>query len=86
MGIAIGVYFAWTRGILPPAFHGAGSAVALFFCPPYILSIAVGPTANADLMEIVTAGTIVFANGFLYSGVAAGLYHLVASRMRRQRG
>lgn len=85
MAIAIGVYLAWSRGILAPAFHGFASAVALFFCPPFILSVAVGPTANADLMLIVTVGTIVFANGFLYAGVAAGAYHLVALVMRRRR-
>ncbi len=48
--------------------------MALFFCPPYILTIAVGPMADAQLMAIVTASSIVFGNGFLYAGIAAGLY------------
>jgi hypothetical protein len=84
MAVAIGVYLAWSRGVLPPAFQGASSLVALFFCPPFILSIAVGPTANADLVLVLIVGTIVFANGFLYAGVAAGLYHLV-TLMRKTR-
>jgi hypothetical protein len=84
LAIAIGIYIAWSRGILPPAFHGSAAAVALFFCPPYILTIAVGPTANADLMAAVTAFSIVSGNGFLYAGVAAGLYHVVRLVMKRK--
>jgi hypothetical protein len=76
MAIAIGIYFAWTHGAIPPAFNGPISMAALFVCPPYILSIAVGPTAEADLMQVVVAGSIVSANGFLYAGVAAGAYYL----------
>ena len=86
MAVAIGVYMAWTRGTLPGAFQGFTSTVALFFCPPFILSIAVGPTANAELMKAITAGSIVSANGFLYAGVAAGGYYLVTMMSKRARG
>ena len=75
MVVAIGVYLAWSKGVLPAAFHGFASMLALFVCPPFILSIAVGPTAEADVMAVVTAGTIFFANGFLYAGVAAGAFY-----------
>jgi drug/metabolite transporter (DMT)-like permease len=85
MAVAIAIYLAWSRGMLAPAFHGAVSMVALFVCPPYILSIAVGPTAEADLMSVVTAGTIVFANGFLYAGVAAGAYYVFTLLGKRGR-
>lgn len=87
MAVAIGVYLAWSHGVLQPAFHDAASAVALFFCPPFILSIVVGPTADADLAEALVIGTIVFANAFLYAGVAAGGYfvvNLMRKRSRRQ--
>jgi hypothetical protein len=77
MAVAIGVYMAWSHGVLQPAFHSPGSAVALLFCPPFILSIAVGPTADADLALALVIGTIVFANAFLYAGVAAGGYFVV---------
>jgi hypothetical protein len=85
MAIAIGVYMAWRRGLLAPAFSGPASAVALLLCPPYILSIAVGPMADADLIMAVTAGAIVLGNGFLYAGVAAGGYYLATMRMKRKR-
>ena len=84
VAIAIGVYVAWVRGILPPALSGGVSAVALFFCPPYILTIAVGPMADAQLMAAVTAGSIVFGNGFLYAGVAAGGYFVAKLAMKRK--
>jgi hypothetical protein len=84
VAIAIGVYAAWLRGILPPALSGGFSPVALFFCPPYILTIAVGPMADAQLMAVVTASSIVFGNGFLYAGVAAGIYFVAALLMKRK--
>lgn len=82
--IAIGVYVAWLRGILPPALSGGASALALFFCPPYILTIAVGPMADAQLMAVVTAFSLVSGNGFLYAGVAAGLYFVVKLILNRK--
>ena len=84
VAIAIGVYVAWSRGILPPAFHGSAAAVALFFCPPYILTIAVGPMADAQLMAAVTVFSIVSGNGFLYAGVAAGGYYVTKLIMKRK--
>lgn len=85
VAIAIGIYIAWRHGSLAPAFSGPASAIALLFCPPYILSIAVGPMANADLMMAVTAGSIVLGNGFLYAGVAAGAYYVATMMMKRRR-
>ena len=83
MAIALGIYFAWIHGVIAPAFNGPLSMAALFICPPYILSIAVGPMAEADLMQVVLAGTIVFANGFLYAGVAAGAYYVFTLVFKR---
>ena len=83
MAIALGIYFGWTHGVIPPAFNGPLSMAALFVCPPYILSIAVGPTAEADLMQVLVAATMVFANGFLYAGVAAGAYYLFTLLFKR---
>jgi hypothetical protein len=85
VAIAIGVFLAWRRGLLPPAFSSPASAVALLFCPPYILSIAVGPMAEANLIMAVTAGAIVLGNGFLYAGVAAGGYYVAAMIGKRTR-
>jgi len=84
MAIAIGIYYGWSHGVIPTAFNGAVSMVALFVCPPFILSIAVGPTAEADLMRVVVAGSIVFANGFLYAGVAAGAFYVFTLLFKRK--
>jgi hypothetical protein len=72
MAVAIGVYLAWSHGLIQAAFHSPGSAIALFFCPPFILSIAIGPTADAELALVLLIGAMVLANAFLYAGVAAG--------------
>jgi hypothetical protein len=84
MAVAIGIYLAWSKGILPPAFHGFASMLALSVCPPFILSIAVGPTAEAEVMAVVTAGTIVFANGILYAGVGAGAFYVFGLLRKRR--
>ena len=87
MAVAIGVYLAWSHGVLQPAFHSPGSAIALFFCPPFILSIAVGPTADADLALVLLVSAMVLANAFLYAGAAAGgyfVFNLMRKGSRRQ--
>ena len=85
MAIALGVYFAWIHGAIPSAFNGAVSMLALFVCPPFILSVAVGPSSLAGLALVLVAGTIVFANGFLYAGVAAGAYYVFTLIFKRGR-
>ena len=86
MAVAIGVYIAWSHGVIPAAFQSASSMVALFFCPPFILSLAVGPTADENLAVALTVGAIVFANASLYAGVAAGVYYVIGlSRKRKGR-
>ncbi|MGA2369595.1 MAG: hypothetical protein ACLPPV_19255 [Candidatus Korobacteraceae bacterium] len=77
MGVAVGVYSAWKFGAIAPGLHDVLSAVALLVCPPFILSAAVGPTPDSDLALTLIVGTIVFANGFLYAGVAAVGYFVV---------
>ena len=85
MAIALGIYFGWTHGAIPPAFSGPVSLAVLFVCPPFILSIAAGPTAEAELMRVLLAATMVFANGFLYAGVAAGAYYVFTLMFKRKR-
>jgi hypothetical protein len=87
MAVAIGVYMAWSHGLIQAAFQSPGSAIALFFCPPFILSIAIGPTADAELALVLLVGAMVLANAFLYAGVAAGgffVFNLMRKGSRRQ--
>jgi p-aminobenzoyl-glutamate transporter AbgT len=87
MAVAIGVYLAWSHGLIQAAFQSPASAIALFVCPPFILSIAIGPTADAELALVLLVSAMVLANGFLYAGVAAGgffVFNLMRKGSRRQ--
>lgn len=77
MGMALVIYFGWRAGVIAAGFHSALSIVALVVCPPFILSYVMAATPGSDLAFVLVAGTIVFANAFLYAGVAAGGYFLV---------
>ena len=85
MGVAAGVYSAWKFGVIAPGFYNVLSAVALLVCPPFVLSFAVGPAPDSDLALTLIVGTIVFANAFLYAGVAAGGYFIVTTLAKRDR-
>ena len=85
MAIAVGVYFGWTSGVIRPGLEHPLTVLALIACPPFILSVIVAPTPNSALALTLVVGTIVFANAFLYAGVAAGLYFVVSVLVRRRR-
>ncbi|HLI62419.1 MAG TPA: hypothetical protein VKV05_03390 [Terriglobales bacterium] len=85
MAVAIGVYWVWRSGGIAPGFHDVSGALALLLCPPYILSLAIGPSPDSYLELGLAVGTIVFANGFLYAGVAAVGYFFVALLVKRLR-
>ena len=84
MAVAVGVYLAWRLHAVPPGLYGLFTAAALLVCPPFILSFAVGPTPDSDLAFVLVVGTIVFANAFLYAGVAAGGYFVVTTVGKRK--
>ncbi|HME32022.1 MAG TPA: hypothetical protein VKG65_04650 [Terriglobales bacterium] len=75
--VALGVYLVWRSNPGPAQAQGLFTAAALTICPPFILSFAIGPRPDSDLALVLTVGTILFANGCLYAGVAAGLYTVV---------
>ena len=79
MGMALIIYFGWRAGVIAAGFNGALSILALALCPPFILSYAIGPAVDSNLALTLVVGTIVFANAFLYAGVAAGGYFLVTA-------
>ena len=85
MAVAIGVYAAWRSGAIASGLHSVSSALSLLVCPPFVLSFAVGPAPDADIALTLIVGTIVFANGFLYAGVAAGGYFLVSLMIKKRR-
>lgn len=85
MAVALAVYFGWLYGVIPPGLDHPISIVALLLCPPFVLSIIVAPGPEPGLVVALVAGTIVFANAFLYGGVAAGIYAIVSMTVRRRR-
>ena len=76
MGVALAVYYAWRLNVGDLRSHGLLSAIALMVCPPYVLSLVIGPNPDSALALVLVVGTIVFANAFLYAGVAAGGYFI----------
>jgi hypothetical protein len=68
MVVALAVYFAWRQNVGDLRSSGALTAIALVVCPPYVLTLALGPTSDSGLALVLIVGT----NAFLYAGVAAG--------------
>jgi hypothetical protein len=81
LAVALAVYLLWQFHAVPPQLQGAFNVVALVLCPPYILSYVHGPNLDTAFAMVLTAGTILLANGFLYAGVMSGVYFLF--RLRR---
>ena len=81
---ALAVYFGWRSGAIESGFEHPLTDLALVLCPPFILSVIVAPSPDSDLALVLVVGTIVFANAFLYAGVAAAVY-FVADLLRRRR-
>jgi hypothetical protein len=84
MAVALAVYFGWRLNVGGLQTHGFLSAIALIVCPPYVLSLVIGPTPDSDLALVLTVGTIVFANAFLYAGVAAGGYFIFTTLAKKK--
>ncbi len=84
LAVALGVYLFWRSHAAVMQSEAVFKAVALTVCPPFILSVAIGPRPDSGLELVLTAGTILFANAFLYAGVAAGLYAVVTMLGRRK--
>ena len=83
MVVAFCGYYLWrTQGILPGSLL---STAALVVCPPFVLLLATGATPDSGLMFVLVVGTMIFANAFLYTGVAAGLYALFTALAKRRR-
>jgi hypothetical protein len=84
MVVALAVYFAWRMNVGALQAHGFLTAIALIICPPYVLSLVIGPTSDSDLAMVLTLGTIIFANACLYAGAAAGGYFIFTLMAKKQ--
>jgi len=79
MAIALAFYLLWRSDTVPETVHRAFVVAAMIVCPPFILSVAGNAAPDSPLTQVLLAGTILFANAFLYAGVAAGIYFLVTA-------
>ena len=82
MAVALVVFFLWR--FHPEDFRPVLAVAALVVCPPFILSYAIGAIPDSAFALILGAGTIVFANAFLYAGVASGIYAVVTMLSKRK--
>ena len=85
MVMALAVYFSWSLHLVPPDMQSFFRNGSLVVCPPFLLVYVLGATTSSDFALVLTVGTIIFANAFLYAGVAAGLYFVVTVLIGRKR-
>jgi hypothetical protein len=84
MVVALAVYFMWRQNVGDIRSSGLLTTIALIVCPPYVLPLAIGLIPDSDLALVLTVGTILFANAFLYAGVAAGGYFVFTTLAKKK--
>jgi hypothetical protein len=82
MAIAVTLFLLW-RNHAAAMIQGVAYHAAVMLCPPFILVGAVGSASDSTLALVLTGGTIVFANGVLYAGLAAFVYWAVVTFLPR---
>lgn len=69
----------------PGSLSGQARVAAVAICPPFLLAQVLEATTDSTLALIMTLGTIVFANAFLYAGLASFVYFLATLFLHRAR-
>ena len=86
LGMAVALIFIFLWRNHPAAItQGGPYHLAVAVCPPFFLVGVVNAMADSTLAVVLTSGTIVFANGSLYAGVAAFVYWVVSNRRPRRK-
>ncbi len=81
MAVALVLVFLWQT--YPSTIAQSGTYhLAVALCPPFFLVGVVSAMADSTLAVALAAGTIVFANGSLYAGLAALVYWVISIRRR----
>ena len=84
VGLAIAVSLCAVWRYHPDVFTAQARVAAIAICPPFLLAGIMDATSDATLALIMTVGTIIFANGFLYAGLASFVYFLMTVFLRKQ--
>jgi len=79
--VAIALCVVWRYR--PDAFSAQLRFAAIAVCPPFLLAGILEATAETTLTLVMTIGTIIFANGFLYAGLASFAYFLATVVLRK---
>ena len=84
MAVALALIFLW-RNHPATMTQSATYYLAVALCPPFFLVGVVSALTDSTIAVVLTAGTIVFANGSLYAGLAAFLYWIVSTWGQRRK-
>jgi hypothetical protein len=77
LGLAVALALCAVWRYHPNAFSTQARVAAIAVCPPFLLAAVLEATADNTLAIVMTVGTIIFANGFLYAGLASFAYFLM---------
>jgi hypothetical protein len=77
VGLAVAVALCAVWRYHPDVFSSQLRVAAIAICPPFLLAAVLEATADNTLAVIMTVGTIIFANGFLYAGLTSFAYFLM---------
>jgi hypothetical protein len=84
-GMIVGLVLCGLWRYHPEVLSGQTRVAAVGICPPFLLAQVLEATTDATLALIMTIGTIVFANAFLYAGLASFAYFLMTVFLRKAR-
>ena len=85
LGLAVAVALCVVWRYHPDAYSAQARVAAIAVCPPFLLAAILDATVDNPLALIMTVGTIIFANGFLYAGLASFAYFLTTVFLRKAR-
>ena len=85
VGFAIGIALCVIWSYHPAVFSAQVRFAAIAICPPFMLAGILEATVETTLTLFMTFGTIIFANGFLYAGLASFVYFLMTVFLRKGR-
>lgn len=83
LAVALVLCAVWRHN--PAVFGPQLRAAAVAICPPFLLAAVLEATSDSTLAVIMTIGTVVFANGFLYAGLASFAYFLATVFFSKRR-
>ncbi len=81
LGVAVALCGIWRYH--PAVLSAQMRVAAIAICPPFLLAGILEATSDSTLALIMTLGTIIFANGFLYAGLASFAYFLATVVLRK---